>query len=126
MRAHVFIGVTISMVILAAVEGADWPMYRYDAGRSGHQPAETVLHSGNVGSLQQRWSFRPSQIGDPDLSEMGWGFTASATVYEGIIYAGHQNGYLYALDKWTGQLRWRYPPVGAPPLTAEPTEACLK
>jgi outer membrane protein assembly factor BamB len=78
-------------------------MYCHDLGRTGYQPAETVLNPGNVGSLQQRWSFRPSQVGDPDLSETGAGFTASPTVDEGIIYVGHNDGYFYALDKWTGQ-----------------------
>src|SRR3954452_4349623 len=74
---------------------ADWPTYGRDlansraAGTDGPAP-------GQVGSLQQAWSFRSSN-GD---------FTGTPVVADGTLVAGTNLGSIYALDAVTGKVRW--------------------
>jgi outer membrane protein assembly factor BamB len=58
--------------------------------------------------VQQEWS---NQIGNCTLS-------APITQQDGILYAGSNDGYLYALDASTGSLLWRYKTGG--PVTSSP------
>src|SRR5438874_11122228 len=41
----------------APTVSVDWPGYGYDAQRTGYNPNETVLGTGNVGSLTQKWAY---------------------------------------------------------------------
>src|SRR6476661_3510443 len=100
----------------------DWPTHRYDRLRTASQPNSSALSDGSkVGTLQVRWSWRPSLAGDQDLGPRGYGFSASPIVENGRVYAAHLNGHLYSVDT-AGTFLWKYPAAGAPPLIS--TSAC--
>lgn len=81
---------------------ADWPMYGHDlsnsrdAGRAGPSLAE-------VPSLAQAWKFS-SPTGD---------FTATPVVAGGVLVAGDNGGWVYALDAVTGKVKWSRHVAGA-------------
>lgn len=82
-------------VVLPAVARADWPVYGHDlansrdAGGAGPSPSE-------VGSLKQAWVFN-SSTGD---------FTGTPVVAGGVLVAGNNGGWIYALDAVTGKVLW--------------------
>jgi len=91
-------------------------MHRYGAGRTSNQPNSSALSDASrVASLHELWRWHPALSGDADVNAQGYGFSASPIVYEGLIYAAHLNGRLYAIDT-SGIVRWKYPPAGASPL----------
>lgn len=74
---------------------ADWPMYGHDlsnsrnAGRAGPPLAQ-------VPSITEAWKF-DSPTGD---------FTATPVVARGVLVAGDNAGWVYALDAATGKVMW--------------------
>src|SRR5262245_5423910 len=104
---------TLSLVLWTGCASRDWPAYRYHAARTALQPhASPLSDPTRVPKLHQIWEFKPSDVGDPD----GAGFVASPTVYDGRVFVGHRNGYLYAVNAVTGAFLWRFPPKGQPAL----------
>src|SRR4051794_36444357 len=83
------------VAVAAPAARADWPMYGHDlantrdAGAEGPTPTEAR-------SLAQAWSFA-SPTGD---------FTATPAVAGGVLVAGDQSGWVYALDAVTGRKLW--------------------
>ena len=58
-------------------------------------PASSEIFALNTTTGSQAWSFpTPTAV------------TATAAVSHGVVFAGDQNGTLYALDEHTGKLRW--------------------
>jgi polyvinyl alcohol dehydrogenase (cytochrome) len=80
---------------VAAVAQADWPVYGHDlansrdAGSAGPSPSQ-------VGSLKQAWAFK-SSTGD---------FTGTPVVAGGVLVAGNNGGWVYALSAVTGKVLW--------------------
>ena len=70
----------------------DWPMFRYDSGRSG-----TTLSRGPKEGATRLWRYRT-----------GADIFSSPTVVEGIVYVGSYDNNLYALDAKSGKLLWKY------------------
>jgi polyvinyl alcohol dehydrogenase (cytochrome) len=74
---------------------ADWPIYGHDlansrdAGVDGPSPSQ-------VGSMPRSWTFTAS-TGD---------FTGTPVVANGVLVAGNNGGWVYALDAVTGKVRW--------------------
>jgi polyvinyl alcohol dehydrogenase (cytochrome) len=88
----------LAAAMLAAVPtaaSADWPVYGHDlsnsrdAGDAGPSPSQ-------VGSLQQAWTFK-SSTGD---------FTGTPVVAGGVLIAGNNGGWVYAMNAVTGKLLW--------------------
>lgn len=101
MRKSVLLGffalvVSVSDSPLAAPQPSDWPMFGHDLFRSFANPTSNLTPA-TVGRLQPAWFF-PSD----DL------FNAQASAVEGVVYVGGWDGYFYALDQNTGQLRWKF------------------
>ncbi|HTW10597.1 MAG TPA: PQQ-binding-like beta-propeller repeat protein [Acidimicrobiales bacterium] len=85
-----------------ATEAASWPQLHYGPSRTGYQPDETDIGTGNVGTLKEAWSY----IGDtPPL------------IANGILYAVTNK--LYAYDA-TGSGACAAPPKGCTPLWTAP------
>jgi len=89
--------IAVLIAAVAAVPGAsaDWPVYgrdlanSRDAGSDGPSP-------GQVGSLQPAWTFH-SATGD---------FTGTPVLAGGVLVAGNNEGWVYALDAITGRVLW--------------------
>src|SRR5947207_11404574 len=77
---------------LPSAAAADWPVYGHDlansrdAGSDGPSP----------GQLSQAWAFK-SSTGD---------FTGTPVVAGGVLVAGNNGGWVYALDAVSGKVLW--------------------
>jgi polyvinyl alcohol dehydrogenase (cytochrome) len=80
---------------LPAVARADWPVYGHDLSNSRNAGGEGPSPS-QVGSLKQAWAFN-SSTGD---------FTATPVVAGGVLVAGNNGGWIYALSAVTGKVLW--------------------
>src|SRR3954463_5944872 len=74
---------------------ADWPVYGHDLANTRTAAAEGPSRD-KLGSLQQAWSFK-SDTGD---------FTGTPVVAGGVLRAGDQGGWVYALDAVSGKQLW--------------------
>lgn len=73
----------------------NWPMYGKTLQHTFSNP-HSAVNPANVGSLQAAWTF-----------PTGDAVSASPAVVNGAVYTGSWDGYFYALDAATGQLRWK-------------------
>jgi outer membrane protein assembly factor BamB len=80
----------------------DWPQYGFDAAHSGHNPREDVLDPANVADLTSAWTVTVEPGGG-----LATGFSSPAVV-KGVVYIGTEDGTVYALDAWTGAVRWSH------------------
>jgi len=71
----------------------DWPAFRYDGSRTGHQPNTT----GPVDGVGVEWSV--STAGQID---------SSPAVVDDTVYVGNRNGTVFALDQCTGAVEWEF------------------
>src|SRR5438105_2229627 len=93
-----------SLCVLCALGGesaADWPLFRGDALQTG------VAKDALPESLAVLWKVQAKD-----------GFDAAAAIAGGVVYAGSQDEYLYALDLVTGKEKWKYK---AGPIKAAPS-----
>ena len=81
-------------VVSAAV--TSWPMFMHDLQHSG--TADNIP----VTSRNSLWNFTV------DIGNIMNAVSSSAAVVGGIVYDSSQNGYLYALDAYTGNCYWRF------------------
>ena len=100
--AHWVVSVAALLLATPSVAIADWPTYGHDlsntrdAGLVGPAPSQ-------VPTMTQTWKFS-SSTGD---------FTGTPVVAGGVLVAGNNGGWVYALDAATGKLLWSRN-VGAP------------
>ena len=82
----------------------DWPVYAYDATRSGKNPSETAIGRTNVSSLKPRWSFATSGpiVAQPVLAAN----IAVGGAYVDLLYVADESGTVYALNAATGAPVW--------------------
>ena len=80
----------------------NWSQYRYSSLHKGSNPYENVLNPGNVGTMDQAWHYTTGGAVDSSPAELN-----------GVVYAGSQDGFLYAVNAATGALEWKAG-VGAP------------
>jgi outer membrane protein assembly factor BamB len=97
--------------IAVAAAATDWPTYLQDPGRNGasSDPAFTPT---TAAQLNRAWAFATMGI-----------LAASPTVVGGTVYVGSWDGFEYALDAATGQLKWKTflgLTVGGPTCTQPP------
>lgn len=78
-----------------AAASASWTQFHYAATRSGYNPLETTLKSGNVAKLQVRWQ---KALGNTSYS--------SPVVSGGRIFVDGYYGQLYALRLSDGKRLW--------------------
>jgi outer membrane protein assembly factor BamB len=87
----------------ASQAGGDWTRWKYDAGNTGVNPAETRLGPGNVRGLRRTWFL--------DL----FGGPGTPLVAGGVVYAPAEDGgpsgpgQVVAVDAATGATRWAVP-----------------
>jgi outer membrane protein assembly factor BamB len=74
---------------------ASWPMLGFGVTHRSFNSSENLLDTGNVGSLDEAWSF---QSGGP--------IDSSPVVVNGVVYFGSEDGDVYAVKASTGALKW--------------------
>jgi polyvinyl alcohol dehydrogenase (cytochrome) len=72
-----------------------WPMYGRNLSHTFSNP-HSQINSSNVSSLTPAWTF-----------PTGDAVTASPAVVDGVVYVGSWDGYFYAIDAASGQLKWK-------------------
>jgi uncharacterized protein (TIGR03437 family) len=96
-----------AVLVLAGRHGiaADWPMYLGDPAHSSYLAGETVNNPSNVSQLQQVWRLN---VGAPIAS--------GVTTWNGTLFFGAWDGYLYSVSAATGDILWRvFLGMAAPP-----------
>ena len=92
--AGVFLALPRQQAVLAAASG-DWPTYMDNVGRSGYNPAETIINRTSAKNLKLHWSFKA-----------GNSITSQPVEANGLIYWGAWNGFEYA-TKLDGTVLWK-------------------
>ena len=115
--AFVFATLTVSLASAQSVTrcggpntalNINWPTFQFDVCRTGYNPYETQLNTGNVNRLALAWQSTIGRV---------YGFALA----NNVLYAGSQNGNLYALNAVTGTLIWSYATGG--PISGTPAVA---
>jgi uncharacterized protein (TIGR03437 family) len=75
---------------------ADWPMYLADPAHSSYLSDETELNPSNLPQLQQLWKLN---VGAPVAS--------GVTTYNGALFFGSWDGYLFSVNASTGDILWK-------------------
>ncbi|MGH9720480.1 MAG: PQQ-binding-like beta-propeller repeat protein, partial [Bryobacteraceae bacterium] len=82
----------------------DWPIYLRDLAHTSYNPNETTLGKDSVKRLNHGW-----------IRSVETTVSAAPTVVDGTLYAGAWDGFFYALDATSGEVRWRTFAGVAPP-----------
>jgi outer membrane protein assembly factor BamB len=96
LRALVAIATGLAAAPATSAVASDWPTYGYSPSRTGLNPNETTLGTGNVKSLTQRWSV-----------DLGGEVDAQPVVAAGVVYVGSEMGRFVAVDAASGEEVWR-------------------
>ena len=81
----------------AGVRAGEWPMIGHDLHNTRFNPYEKTIGPANVGKLKVKWTF-----------ELAGNFIQSTPVVVGdTIYVSSYDGHYYALDRETGEMRWK-------------------
>src|SRR4051812_13906767 len=76
----------------------DWPAFMYNGERTGFNPGEVRLSPDNAANLKLLWR---QKIGD------GKPLAAQPIIKGDTVYVGSWDGFLYALNKADGSIRWK-------------------
>src|SRR3954454_4819200 len=87
--------VAVASLAAPARATADWPMYGHDLANS-RNAGNAGPPKSQAGSLSRAWTFK-APTGD---------FTGTPVVAGGVLVAGNNGGWVYALDAVSGKLRW--------------------
>lgn len=113
-----FVSLSLSVMSLTTAAGSDWPMWRYDAGRTAASPHELPDR------LELRWNHqgtpRTQAWDDPlNLDLMTYDRVFEPIVLQGRMFVGHSDrDKLTAIDVQTGKELWSFyteAPVRLPP-----------
>jgi len=77
-------------------EGSQWRSAGGDRQNTRYQASESKISAANVGQLAPKWTY--TTAGD---------VSATPAVDDTTVYVPDWAGYLYAIDRTTGQLRWQ-------------------
>jgi polyvinyl alcohol dehydrogenase (cytochrome) len=87
--------VALALAVPAAAQASDWPVYGHDLANS-RDARQAGPAAAEVGSISRAWTFRAS-TGD---------FTGTPVVADGVLVAGNNGGFVYALNAATGKVLW--------------------
>jgi len=82
------------------IEACDWPMWGYGVERTFATSCATALGPDTVGDLERVWFHATDDV-----------VTATPAVVGDTVYTGDWAGVVYALDRETGEERWRFQTV---------------
>ena len=101
MRRSVRLGFFLIVMLLAwrasavAADGDSWPVYGKNLRHTFSNPRSQVTPE-NVATLQPAWTYATRDA-----------VSASPAVVGGVLYDGSWDGFFFALDSRTGELKWR-------------------
>ena len=99
------IGAAATLLMLSAAFGADWPTWRYDAGRTGATPVDIP----NQIHLQWHREFPPVVPAWPYEQRMQFDPCYEPIVMGKTLFVGSPNdGSVRAYDTETGEQKWRF------------------
>lgn len=79
----------------------DWPVYGHDYSNTRNQDEEKTIGLTEAATLQPAWYFSSEEAG-------GEGdFTGTPIVVDGCVYAGSNDGWVFAINADTGELVWK-------------------
>jgi len=81
----------------APIGACDWPMWGYSPERTFATECDTALSPESVGDLERVWFHNTDDV-----------VTATPAVVGDLVYVGDWAGVVYALDRSTGEERWRH------------------
>jgi polyvinyl alcohol dehydrogenase (cytochrome) len=81
--------------------GGEWRSYGHDLSNSRTQPLETAIGADEVGSIVPGWQFDVSNLGATGE------FQSTPSIADGCLYAGTDEGWIFALNADTGDLVWQ-------------------
>ncbi|MHB1837197.1 MAG: outer membrane protein assembly factor BamB family protein [Solirubrobacteraceae bacterium] len=93
--------------VAAAIAGGDWPLFDYNAQRSGDGPVRTGIDAGNVGRLRLA-TVRVDGVVDSSAVELHDVVVAGAP--RDVIFVTTTYGKTIALDAATGHKLWEFAP----------------
>src|SRR3954462_1571524 len=102
LAALVVTGALLAGVGNAAASSDQWTSAGGNLENTRSQAGETTLSVGNVAALEKKWEFTT-----------GGDVSATPAVDGDTVYFPDRTGNLYAVDKVTGQQRWRSSIAGA-------------
>ena len=106
MRQEAFLFVILAGSVVGCVDGADWPMRRADAGRTGQ--TEGWLPD----QLTEQWTFQSRHVPRPAWprsKRMLFDRAQQPVVAGGLVCFGSSvNGRVTALDLASGEIRWTF------------------
>ena len=79
------------------IDACDWPLWGYGIERTFATTCDTALAPDTVGDLQRVWFHATDDV-----------VTATPAVVGDTVYTGDWAGVVYALDRETGEERWRF------------------
>jgi len=78
--------------------GGEWRSFGHDLSNTRTQDQETVISTSNAPRLAPAWTFQSKGQGD---------FTGTPVIADGCVFAGSNNGWVYALNADSGDVVWR-------------------
>ncbi len=93
----------------------DWPVFSYDAARSGDDAEATPLTTANVAQMQRLWAVELPDVADSSPILLH-GLIFPDGKRRDVLYVTTRDGRILALDAATGAQLWGHQPVG-PQLT---------
>jgi polyvinyl alcohol dehydrogenase (cytochrome) len=109
------------VLVLAADDAKDWPMYNRDVIGTRHNPAETAISVANAGRLEEKWRFPPKD------SELRIGVIhATPVVVGGYVYFGTATDPAFYKLTPEGKVRWTYRKSTRGPKPAAPVREDMR
>jgi len=113
LAATLVVATAVAVALLPAAAADDnplgtavsWTTYGFDLQRTGYNPSETGLGTGNAANLHVRWSVN---LGDVMIAQPveAAGVNIFGRGTKNVLYEGTEHGDFYALDAATGQTLW--------------------
>jgi len=82
---------------VAPIDECDWPMFGHGPERRFATPCASALSTATVGDLERQWFFNTDDV-----------VTAAPAVVGDAVYTGDWSGVVYAIDRTSGEERWRF------------------
>ncbi|MBC5798619.1 MAG: PQQ-binding-like beta-propeller repeat protein [Candidatus Eremiobacteraeota bacterium] len=101
-----------------AILGAGWPMFGYDAARSGYDRSDHSLSPANVGKLRRRWQIALGDVADSTpvyLLSVSVGGKAMP-----MLFQTAKDGTTYGIEAGSGKIVWRFATHGPNITTSTP------
>jgi len=93
--------------VTPAARAADWPTSGFDAGRTGYNPAETMIGAANVAGLKQSWAHwidNAPVTAQPVVASR----VSTPSGIRDLVIVGTEHGAIVAIDGATGDHVWGY------------------